>query len=425
MFITFEQETFVSERVVANRTLAVQMKVGLLIIVVLSSLKMGDMENSLGTLKSVPIARTGENSLLEARTENQTELSFKGSFKPTPLPEGTSLHYRVPEPIKELVSDEQRQAFNQTLDTMKENIKAGRPHTEGLVQPSQDPNPQPETGQLPNNPQDKVDRTTEQQQLANSELKSVETVIKEYKNGIYGKFRGTVESEPPSKAYVELQKEENRELREMLYGKNDGGQDSDSGLYDILRNGEVDAKVVLERMKAQGIDSSKALLEIQKLKDFLKSHPGKAELPKENEVSADKPTSTETKIGTVISKVEGARLELKTETPKTGSAPETGTVENGTSVKISGALPDALKSSEARIAVFKLSKGIERLEQEEVSEEELSSAIFSQSLQAGKELSLEASKEKTPAEKYMLLLEYKDKSGKWRPAAGLPFETTD
>ncbi len=67
---------------------------------------------------------------------------------------------------------------------------------------------------------------------------------------------------------------------------------------------------------------------------------------------------------------------------------------------------------------------MKRLEKEEL-ETKVRDAIMSQNFKSGQEASFKTSKETTPAEKYLLLLEYRDAQGKWRPAAGLPFQTTD
>jgi hypothetical protein len=93
-------------------------------------------------------------------------------------------------------------------------------------------------------------RTDEQRLRAN--MAKVETLSVTYMEDIYGKFRGTDKEAEPTAMYKSLQEAtdpELIELRGLLYGETDGGQDSDSGLYDLIRNGKVANEEVLARIE--------------------------------------------------------------------------------------------------------------------------------------------------------------------------------
>jgi len=80
----------------------------------------------------------------------------------------------------------------------------------------------------------------------------LESLAKEYVNSVYSKFRGTDPKAPETAIYKSLKNATDPEIvkiRELLYGKTDGGQDSDSGLYDVFRNGKESAETVMKRLE--------------------------------------------------------------------------------------------------------------------------------------------------------------------------------
>jgi hypothetical protein len=85
-----------------------------------------------------------------------------------------------------------------------------------------------------------------------TETARVESLTREYVNSVYSKFRGTDPKAPASELYKSLKNATDPEIikiRELLYGKTDGGQDNDSGLYDVFRNGKESAETVMKRLK--------------------------------------------------------------------------------------------------------------------------------------------------------------------------------
>lgn len=77
------------------------------------------------------------------------------------------------------------------------------------------------------------------------------SLTKEYGDALYSKFRGTDPNAPETELYKSLKNATDPatvKIRELLYGKIDGGQDTDTGLYDVFRNGKDDADTVMKRL---------------------------------------------------------------------------------------------------------------------------------------------------------------------------------
>jgi hypothetical protein len=80
----------------------------------------------------------------------------------------------------------------------------------------------------------------------------LENLTKEYVNSVYSKFRGTDPKAPETELYKSLKNATDPEIvkiRELLYGKTDGGQDNDRGLYDVFRNGKESVEIVMKRLQ--------------------------------------------------------------------------------------------------------------------------------------------------------------------------------
>lgn len=114
----------------------------------------------------------------------------------------------------------------------------------------------------------------------------LEGITKQYVDSLYSKFRGTDPKAPETELYKSLKNATDREIikiRELLYGKTDGGQDNDIGIYDVFRNGKESAETVLKRLNiVQGatIEEKFKYLEdaIEKIKQY-KADFGEPKVP--------------------------------------------------------------------------------------------------------------------------------------------------
>ncbi len=121
----------------------------------------------------------------------------------------------------------------------------------------------------------------------------LESLTKEYVNAVYSKFRGTDPKAPETELYKSLKNATDPEIvkiRELLYGKTDGGQDSDSGLYDVFRNGQESAETVMKRLdNVPGSTAEEKLKYLEDAIEKVKQYKADFEKPK---VPQQPPTPT-------------------------------------------------------------------------------------------------------------------------------------
>jgi hypothetical protein len=135
---------------------------------------------------------------------------------------------------------------NSQLTKIADNNRAER---QKEAQPENSPGT-PESPASPSSPTSTTNKVT----LSEEDRKQLQDVIKAYKQKIFGKFRGENSNSSESEVFRKLK--EDQKLSQILYGRESGKQDGDSGLYDMMGNGELSPEDLVNRLSTLDTNSS-------------------------------------------------------------------------------------------------------------------------------------------------------------------------
>jgi len=123
----------------------------------------------------------------------------------------------------------------------------------------------------------------------------LESLAKSYNDSVYSQFRGTDSKAPMTEIYKSLKNATDPEIvkiRELLYGKTDGGQDGDIGLYDVFRSGKSSSETIMKRLdKVPGSTTEEKLKYLEDAAEQVKQYKADFGKPK---VAKSPPTPTPT-----------------------------------------------------------------------------------------------------------------------------------